>query len=104
MEAKAEVGIKAFLIPKRSPDLNPCDYGLWSAVNARMRKQEARMPRSKKEARKEFIQRLHRIAKTLPKALVNRIVGDMQRRVGRLHAARGGLFEEGGRRLVTISV
>ncbi len=41
--AKKEVGIKAFEIPKRSPDLNVCDYALQAAVNRKTRRQERRL-------------------------------------------------------------
>ena len=34
VKAKEEVKIAAFDIPKRSPDLNVCDYALWKEVNS----------------------------------------------------------------------
>ena len=67
-----------------------------------MRVQEAKMPRSKVEIRKQYINRLHKTAKALPKGLVNRIVGDMRRRVRLLYKAKGGFFEEGGRQVITF--
>ena len=97
MLAKKEVGIRVFAIPKRSPDLNPCDYGLWKAINRRMRAAERKFPASKKESRKDFIARLARTARGLPQTFINKLIGDMARRVRRLHARRGMLFEEGGK-------
>ena len=43
----AQAHIRTFNIPKRSPDLNVCDYALWTAVNNRMRSQEEAWPASK---------------------------------------------------------
>ena len=33
VKAKADAGIKVFSIPRRSPDLNVCDYALWKMVD-----------------------------------------------------------------------
>ena len=96
-KAKREANIKAFVIPKRSPDLNVCDYALWSAVNRKMRRQEKSYSRSKRETRNEYVQRLRRAAQSLSNSFVNKAVGDMRRRCQRLFERRGGLFEEGGR-------
>ena len=41
-KAKAKAAIEVFPIPKRSPDLNPCDYFLWAQINKKMRAQELR--------------------------------------------------------------
>ena len=94
--AKRRAGIEIFQIPKRSPDLNVCDYALWKAVDKRMRAQEKRWPKTRRETRKAYLARLCRTAKRLPPALINRMVGGMRRRCQRLYAAKGGLFEEGG--------
>ena len=96
-KAKVDARIKVFVIPARSPDLNVCDYALWSQVSRVMRRQEKSFPPSKRESPDEFLQRLHRAAKGLSKAFVDKSIGDMARRCKRLYAARGGLFEEGGR-------
>ena len=87
-----------FVIPKRSPDLNVCDYALWKEVNKRMRAQEKAWPGSKKETRKEFLARLRRTAMRLPSSFVRRAVGNMAHRCEKLKAAKGSHFEEGGRR------
>jgi hypothetical protein len=99
--AKKTAGIKAFVIPKRSPDLNVCDYALWSAVNRKMRRQELSFPRAKREARSEYVLRLRRAAQSLSRSFVERSIGDMKRRCQLLYARRGGLFEEGGRRCMS---
>jgi hypothetical protein len=96
---KKEVGIKTtFCIPKRSPDLSVMDYAIWSEVNRRMRRQEKSWAKSKRETRQQYVNRLRRTATRLPQALVKKSIGDMQRRCQRLFTAKGGYFEEGGRR------
>ena len=84
VQAKAAVGIKAFEIPKRSPDLNVCDYALWAAVNRKMRRQEKKIPRAKRETPAEHIARLRRAAHSLTPAFINKSIGDLRRRCQRL--------------------
>ena len=95
--AKRQCKIKVFAIPERSPDLNVCDYALWKQMNIRMRRQEKTWPRTKKESRAQYIERLKRIAMRLPKSFIDKSIVDMQRRCQRLYASQGGHFEEGGR-------
>ena len=95
--AKRQCKIKVFAIPERSPDLNVCDYALWKQMNIRMRRQEKNWPRTKKESRAQYIERLKRIAMRLPKSFIDNSIADMQRRCQRLYASQGGHFEEGGR-------
>lgn len=97
MAAKESSGIRAFEIPKRSPQLNVCDYSLWQEVNSRMRRQEKAWRPSKKENRTEYLRRLRRTAMRLPAAFINASIKDMRRRCTRLRAAKGGHFEEGGK-------
>ena len=86
-----------FVIPKRSPDLNVCDYALWKMVNKRMRAQEKSRPDSKKETRAEFLIRLRRTAMRLPSSFVQKSIGDMKRRCEMLKAAQGYHFEKAAR-------
>ncbi len=97
-DAKTEVGIEPFVIPKRSPDLSVLDYAIWSQVNRRLRKQEKNWPKTKRETRLQYTARLRRTATRLPPAFVKKSIEDMKRRCQRLYAAKGGYFEEGGRR------
>ena len=96
--AKARAKIDEFNIPKRSPDLNVCDYALWKEVNKRMRGQERKFPTGKRETRAKFLKRLRRTALSLPQSFVDKAVGDLQKRCQLLHAARGGHIEESGNR------
>ena len=95
--AKVAAKLEPLALPKRSPDLNVMDYAVWTAIERRMRKQEKKWPADKRETRTEFERRLNRVARSLPKEFIDKSIGDLQRRCERLHAARGGLFEEGGR-------
>ena len=96
VQAKKDVGIHTFAIPKRSPVLNVCDYWLWSAVNKRMHRLEKKYPHTKRETRAAFLARLRRAALSLPSSVVTAAVGDMKKRCARLKAAKGGHIEEGG--------
>ena len=96
--AKKASKLEVFAIPPRSPDLNICDYALWSQINRNMRRQETSFPSGKKESRDEYLERLKQTAKRLSRSFIDRSIEDMKRRCHRLHAARGGHFEEGGKR------
>lgn len=96
-EAKAASAIEIFSIPKRSPQLNVCDYALWAEINKRMRRQERRWPAGKRETRSVYLTRLRRTALRLPKRFIDKSIGNMRVRCRRLLAARGRHFEEGGR-------
>ena len=96
-KAKKCCKIVPFVIPPRSPDLSVCDYALWKQVNRVMRQQETRFRPDRKETRQQYIDRLHKAAKGLSKTFINKSIGDMVRRCKRLHDAKGGHFEEGGR-------
>jgi hypothetical protein len=98
IKAKADSKIEPFAIPKRSPDLSVMDYAIWSQVNRRLRKQEASWKKGKKETRCQYVARLRRTAMRLPTEFIVKSIGDMVRRCKRLHEAKGGYFEEGGKR------
>ena len=93
--AKAESGIKVFQIPRRSPELNVCDFALWSEINRRMRRQERKWPKAKRETRAQYLRRLRLTALRLPSTFLTSSVQDMRHRCARLLAARGKHFEEG---------
>jgi hypothetical protein len=97
-KAKRAEKIKIFKIPPRSPDLSVCDYALWKQITRKMRKQEAKFPKSKRETRAEYVRRLERAAKGLTAEFVKKAIGDMRVRVQRLYEAGGKHFEEGGSR------
>ena len=95
--AKGKAKLSGSDFPKRGPDLNPCDYGLWREVDRRTRKQEKKFAKGKTEARKQHAKRLSRTAKNLSATPFSRLVGGAKHRLGRCYAARGGLLAEGGK-------
>ena len=95
--AKKAANIKVFDIPKRSPDLNVCDFALWKEVTRRMRLQEKNFARSKRETRSQYISRLKKTATRLPAKFISDSIADMQRRCQRLWDEKGGHFQEDGR-------
>ena len=90
--------LEVLRLPKRSPDLNVLDFSVWAEVESRMRKQERRWPAAKRETRIEFTRRLDGVARGLPRKFTDDSISDMPRRCERRFDAKGGLFEEGGRR------
>ena len=94
--AKSEAYIRAFEIPKRSPELNVCDYALWAEVNRRIRVQDAGWSDSKVKSREEYLMRLHRPAMRKPKVFLIKANRSMKRRCKKLWESKGYHFEEGG--------
>ena len=96
ISAKRAAGLNVFQIPKRSPDLSVLDYAIWAEVNKRLRKQESKWPKGKKETRVSYIKRLKLTIRSLPKEFLLSSIKDMARRCQRLYEAKGYFFEEGG--------
>ena len=97
IRAKKSAKIKVFAIPPRSPDLNVMDFAIWRAINVKMRTQERKFPRSKRETRTAYIARLRRAAHSLPKKSINKAIAGMKRRCKLIYDAKGGHIEEGGK-------
>ena len=85
-------------IPKRSPDLNVLDYTIWNEVEKRMRAQERKLPASKTETGAQFEARLDRTAHSLLKDFIDRSIMSLKERAKRLRDAKGGVFEDSGRK------
>ena len=92
--AKAELRLHVLELPRRSPDLNPLDYGLWAEVNKRMRNQELKYKAARKETVKQYAARLRRTASRIPAACFEKLIGSMQRRCKALRDVDGHDFEE----------
>ena len=60
----------------------------------KMRLAERAWPANRKETRAQFIRRLSRTAKAIPRSVINQAVGDLARRAKLLYKAKGGLFDE----------
>ena len=96
LAAKSSAKMILFQIPKRSPDLNVLDFAIWREVEKRMRKLERNMG-NRHETREHFERRLDRTAFVLEKEFIDKSIANLRERVWRLHEAKGGLFEEGGK-------
>ena len=90
--------LEPLIIPPRSSNLNVMDFAIWDEIERRMSLQEKRFPAGKVESREEFKERLGHVARNLPTKLVDDSIGALAERCKKLHAAKGGLFEEGGRK------
>ena len=62
-----------------------------------MRAAEKKWPMSRRETRQQYIARLFKTAKSLPKKFIEDSIADMVRRCQRLYVKKGRHFEEGGR-------
>ena len=94
--AKEEAGLSIFEIPRRSPDLNICDFALWHEVNKRMRKQEAKWGADRREGRMAYLARLRRTAMRLPAPFIDKSIETMKKRCAQIALAKGKHIEEGG--------
>ena len=89
-----KLNIDVFEIPKRSPDLNPLDFAFCSAVNVRLRAQEAKFSEEYRETRKAFVARLKRTVMRVPASVLGPMARSMKRRCAAVKKANGGNFEE----------
>ena len=83
------------MIPWGSQEAIP--HAVWKAIGDKMRKQERKYPRSKRETRAAYIVWLRRAALALPKPFIRKAICNMKRRCQLIFAAKGGHIEEGGR-------
>ena len=86
MAAKAAAKIEAIEWPKYSPDLNPLDYAIWDAIEARMKDGNP----SENETVQAYRQRLRRTALRLPEAVVRKAVAGIPARMKAVVEAKGG--------------
>ena len=94
VRAKKAMRMRALAMPKRSPDLNVLDYRIWADITRRMRLQESRWPKAKKETRAEYKARLRRTALRTSTAFVKSAVRDMARRCKLLVKVKGWHIDE----------
>lgn len=85
--AKQAAKIKAETLPPRSPCFMPLDFAIWKAVLDRM---ISTMPtHNRTETKKEFLARLKKAAKTLPKGIVAKAIDKMKEQVEGVVDAKG---------------
>ena len=92
-KTKADLKMKMFPIPKRSPQLMVLDFAIWHEVNTRMRAQEKKWRVTKKETRAGYLKRLRRTAMNLPASFVSKSIRSLKRRSQALYDAKGGQIE-----------
>ena len=84
--AKAALGIKAHVFPRYSPDINPLDFSLWKAVEAKVL---ANCPEHV-ETVSEYKTRMRLTALRMPRTVVANAVSTMAKRIRQLKDAKGG--------------
>ena len=83
--AKARAKIYAQTLPPRTPSLMPLDYSLWEKIVTKLLDTA---PRGK-ETRAAFLERLKKVATTLPKGTVKKAIGRMRANVKALVDSNG---------------
>ena len=83
--AKVDLGIKAIVFPRYSPDLNPLDFSLWDQIQAKMAQKGPR----RVETVTEYRARLRRTALRMPQAVVEKAVQAIKARAAAVVAAGG---------------
>ena len=83
---KARLKIVPVEFPTYSPDLNPCDYALWTEVENRMSMQKAR----RNESVDAFKLRLRRTAMAIPAPVIEKMLTSMVKRTQSVYDNDGG--------------
>ena len=82
--AKKASGIKSEKLPPRTPEWMPLDYSIWAEIVKRVMRDGPA-----KETRTEFLERLRRVALSLPKAYVRTVLESMKKRIIAVREAQG---------------
>ena len=85
LSAKQKANIRAMTLPPRTPSWMPLDFALWHAIDEKM---ETTAPDAA-ESKAEYLARLERVAKSLPRAFVRKVLGRMRDNIQ-------GVIEAGG--------
>ena len=86
-DAIGRIGGKRFLIPARSPDLNPIE-NLFHLVRKKLHKQ-VRKQKIVQESKEQFTDRVKKLMETFCKEEINTIIESMQRRIDMIMKRRG---------------
>ena len=89
LRAKVANRLKTVSQPPYSPDLNPLDFSLWSAIQSK-----ALATRPKKEKAQTYKARLRKIALSMPRAAVKKAVQSIRARAQAIFDAEGGNIKE----------
>ena len=85
LRAKEAAGIEAMVLPPRTPNWMPLDYSIWDKIVQTL---DETAPAGH-ESKKDFLARLKRTAKTLPKGYVKKTIGKMRQRILDVVEAKG---------------
>ena len=85
IDAKAAAHIRALTLPPRTPSWMPLDFSIWAEIEAAM----DRTAPEGTEKKADFIARLARCARTLPRSVVRDALGRMKTNIQGVIAARG---------------
>ena len=85
-------GIELVYVPPRSPDLSPCDYGLWNDIERRLMPQVAKMKGT--VSHETYQSALFKVAKSTDENFVKGLVSSMKSRISKTIAAKGARFQE----------
>ena len=83
--AKEASGILAMTLPPRTPSLMPLDYAIWEAIDDKM----VETAPTGRESKKDFLKRLSRCARGLPKGFVARQIKKMRANLQGIIDAKG---------------
>ena len=83
--AKARANIHAKTLPPRTPSLMPLDYAIWHRI---VKKVTETAPAGR-ESKEDFLRRLRKAAKSLPRGWVKSQIGRMKSNIQALKDARG---------------
>ena len=83
--AKEDSGILAMTLPPRTPSLMPLDYAIWEAIEDKM----VETAPTDREAKKDFLKRLGKCARSLPKGFVARKIKKMKANLQGIIDAKG---------------
>lgn len=84
-KAKKEASIVSMVLPPRSPSLMPLDAAIWTRVDEKMRETAP----EGRESKEDYILRLHKCAKSLPRAFVKRSIERTKENIQAIIAAKG---------------
>lgn len=83
--AKQKAGIQAMTLPPRTPSWMPLDFAIWSAIAKKMEHSDP----PGKETKEEYLSRLEKAARSLPRGFVQKVIDRMKENIQAVVDARG---------------
>ena len=93
---KRELNYTVLKLPKRTPELMPLDYSIWSHIDRKMAESNERMLLRGAESETKFgyLMRLRRCCQRIPARVIANTIDSMKKRVEKLHSVRGDVFRD----------